>query len=78
MPRWQWLRGRAHRLQTGTLEELRADIAYCEQRANLAKLKAGVKTWRNRRAEAEAAVIERFGEEALDSLVGNSRAWGKR
>jgi hypothetical protein len=78
MPRWRWLRERDQRLRSGTLEELGADIAYCKQRASLSKLKSHLKTWEQRRAEAEAAVTERFGEDALDSLEGTSRAWGNR
>lgn len=73
MSRWNWLRNRPQRLQSGTLDELIRDIAYCRQREQLAKLKSHVKTWRQRRAEAESSVMERFGEEALSEHFGGSR-----
>jgi hypothetical protein len=76
--RWRWLRERDQRLKSGTLEELTADIFYCRERGDRSKLKSQIKTWEQRRAEAEAAVIERFGEKALDAFEGGSRAWGKK
>lgn len=53
---------------------LKPDIEYCRQREDLATLKSHAKKWRARRAEAEAAVIARFGEEALSASDGNTRA----
>ena len=65
MSRWNWLDNRPQRLRTGPLSELLDDIAYCIQREQLSALKSHVKTWRGRRQEAESAVVERFGEQAL-------------
>ena len=71
MSRWNWLKERTRRLQSGALSELLQDIAYCKQREQLAALKSHVKTWRSRREEAEAAIAERFGESALSSGKGS-------
>jgi hypothetical protein len=65
MSRWKWLDDRPHRLAEGTLGDLLADVSYCQQRQELSALASHVKTWRTRRKEAEAAIVERFGEEAL-------------
>ena len=78
MSRWKWLQEREKRLSSGSLNELLADIAYCRQREQLPELKSNVKAWKQRRAEAESAVIERFGEGALEAAFGASRAWGKQ
>lgn len=78
MSRWSWLNDRPKRLEAGSLEELYADIDYCRSREEIAKLKSHIKTWRQRRTEAEKAVIERFGEEALESRYGSSRAWNSK
>lgn len=72
MSRWNWLKDRPLRLQSGALPELLQDIAYCKQREQLSELKQHVKTWRARRKEAEIAVVERFGEEALSTKNGNA------
>jgi hypothetical protein len=74
MPRWNWLKHRSRRLESGTLDELTQDIEYCRHREEIATLKSHVKTWRQRRAEAESSVVERFGEEALSNRFGSSRA----
>lgn len=74
MPRWNWLSQRSKRLESGVLPDLFQDIEYCRQREQLATLKSHIKTWRARRAEAETAVIERFGEDALSAQFGSSRA----
>ena len=74
MPRWNWLKHRPQRLESGTLDELIQDIEYCRQREETATLKSHMKTWRQRRAEAESSVVERFGEEALSQRFGSSRA----
>ena len=52
-------------MKSGSLEDLYADMEYCRTGEKIAKLKPSVKTWQQRRAEAEKAVAERFGEEAL-------------
>jgi len=78
MSRWNWLKDRPKRLESGSLEELCRDIDYCRTREELAKLRDRIKTWRQRRAEAEKAVIERFGEEPLESRYGSSRAWSSK
>jgi hypothetical protein len=78
MSRWSWLKDRPKRHKTGSLEELYSDIDYCREREELAKLRSHIKTWRQRRAEAEEAVIERFGEEALQVRYGSSRAWSSK
>ena len=62
MSRWNWLKERPHRLQSGALSELLQDVEYFKQREHMATLKSHVKTWRARREEAEAAIVERFGE----------------
>jgi hypothetical protein len=74
MPRWNWLKDRPQRLESGTLEQLIQDIDYCRQREEIATLKSHIKTWRQRRTEAESSVMERFGEEALSTRCGSSRA----
>jgi hypothetical protein len=74
MSRWNWLKHREERLQSGSLDDLVADINYCRQREQLATLKSHIKTWRKRRAEAESSVIERFGEDVLSARFGSSRA----
>jgi hypothetical protein len=66
MSRWSWLKNREQKLKSGSLEDLYADIEYCRTREKIAKLKSSVKTWQQRRAEAEKAVAERFGEEVLE------------
>lgn len=78
MSRWKWLRERDERLKTASLQELAADIAYCRHRARHATLKSQAKTWEDRRAEAEDAIRTRFGEDALDRILGSSRAWGRK
>jgi hypothetical protein len=78
MSRWNWLKDRPRRLESGSLEELYQDIDYCRTREELAKLRSHIKMWRQRRAEAEKAVIERFGEESLESRYGSSRAWSSK
>ena len=72
MSRWNWLKERPRRLQSGGLSELLQDIAYCKQREQQANLKSHVKTWRSRREEAEAAIAERFGENSLSTSKGGS------
>jgi hypothetical protein len=74
MSRWNWLKHREERLRSGSLDDLIADINYCRQREQLARLKSHIKTWRKRRAEAESSVIERFGEDVLSAYFGSSRA----
>jgi hypothetical protein len=74
MPRWNWLKHRHQRLESGTLDEIIQDIEYCRQREEIAILKSHVETWRKRRAEAESSVVERFGEAALAKRFGSSRA----
>jgi len=74
MSRWNWLKHRQERLQSGSLDDVLADINYCRQRKQLATLKSHIKTWRKRRAEAESTVIARFGEDALSAQLGSSRA----
>lgn len=78
MSRWSWLKNRPKRLKSGSLEELYSDIDYCRKREEITKLRSHIKTWRQRRAVAEKAVIERFGEEALEARYGSSRAWNNR
>ena len=74
MPRWNWLKHGAERLRSGTLAELIRDNGYCRQREEIATLKAHIKTWRKRRAEAESSVMERFGEEEPSKQLGSHRA----
>jgi hypothetical protein len=66
MSRWNWLSDRPRRLKSGTLPELLQDLAYCQQREQMATLKSHIKAWHGRREEAEAAIVERFGAESLN------------
>lgn len=56
-------------MKFGSLEDLHANIEYCRTREKIAKLKPSVKTWQQRRTDAEKAVAERFGEEALEKWL---------
>ena len=69
MSRWSWLKDREQKLKYGSLADLHAHIEYCRTREKIAKLKSSVRTWQERRAEAEKAVAERFGEEVLEKRL---------
>ena len=63
MSRWNWIKSRPQRLQNGSEEEIKKDIAYCIQRELIAPNSLDIKTWQARRREAELALSNRFGDE---------------
>jgi hypothetical protein len=44
-------------------------LSTVEREKKIAKPKSSVRTWQQRRAEAEKAVAERFGEEVLEKWL---------